>query len=153
MTLLDAGVIAALVLIAAGGYKQGFIRGLTRTAALLSIGLLAMLLTVSSQLEGTPETVIARTLAVFGGVALVVSAMTWLINRAVPRSFHQSPLNNVLGVIPAFFQSIIVLMLILGLAHRIAQEQAMQRYIAQGIVTGPLIQPFNWVERTLAGVR
>lgn len=153
MTLLDAAVLALLGLIGAGGYHQGLIRGITRTAALLTIGLLAAILTAGATIEGSIQSVIARTLALFGGVVLVVGTLTWLINWAIPRSFHATLINKLLGIVPGVLQGLIVLALALGLLHRIALDQAMQQYLARGLVTGPLIQPFGWLERTLAGVQ
>lgn len=153
MTLLDAAVLALLALIGAGGYYQGLIRGITRTAALLAIGLLAALLTSSATIEGAIQTVILRTLTIVGGVLLVVGTLTWLINWAIPRSFHATLINKILGIVPALIQGLIVLALALGFFHRIALDQAMQDYLARGLITGPLIQPFGWLERTLAGVQ
>jgi uncharacterized membrane protein required for colicin V production len=153
MTLLDAAVLGVLALIGAGGYHQGLMRGITRTAALLAIGLLAALLTAGATIEGSIQSVILRTLAIFGGVLLVIATLTWLINWAIPRSFHATLINKILGIVPALLQGLIVLALALGFFHRIALDQAMQEYLARGLITGPLIQPFGWLERTLAGVQ
>lgn len=153
MTLLDAAVLALLALIGAGGYHQGLIRGITRTAALLAIGLLAAILTAGATIEGTIQNVIVRTLTLFGGVLLVVGTLTWLINWAIPRSFHTTLINKILGIVPALLQGLIVVALALGFLHRVALDQAMQNYLAGGLVTGPLILPFGWLERTLAGVQ
>lgn len=153
MTLLDAAVVALLALIGAGGYHQGLIRGITRTAALLAIGLLAAILTAGATIEGSIQHVIVRTLTIVGGVLLVVSTLTWLINWAIPRSFHATLLNKILGIVPALLQGLIVLALALGFLHRVAIDQGMQNYLAGGLVTGPLILPFGWLERTLAGVQ
>lgn len=153
MTLLDAGVIALLVLVAAGGYQQGLLRGLTRTAALLLIGALTLVLSVGTSLSGTIQQVVLRTLLLFCGGVLVIGAATWLINRLVPATFHHSRINRVLGVLPALVQAALVLALVLGFVHRVALSQEMQNYIAGGLLTGPLIAPFAWVEQSLAGVR
>lgn len=153
MTLLDAAVLGVLALIAVGGYHQGLIRGITRTAALLAIGLLAALLTAGATIEGSIQSVILRALALFGGVLLVIATLTWLINWAIPHSFHATLINKILGIVPALLQGLIVLALALGFFHRIALDQAMQEYLARGLITGPLIQPFGWLERTLAGVQ
>jgi uncharacterized membrane protein required for colicin V production len=153
MTLLDAAVLALLALIGAGGYHQGLIRGITRTAALLAIGMLTALLSAGVTLEGSIQIVIARTLTIFGGVLLVVATLTWLINWAIPPGFHDTLINRLLGIVPGLLQGLIVLALALGFAHRVALDLAMQQYIARGLVTGPLILPFGWLERTLAGVQ
>jgi uncharacterized membrane protein required for colicin V production len=153
MTLLDAAVLALLILIGAGGYHQGLIRGLTRTAGLLTIGALAAILSAGTTVEGSIRNVIVRTLTIFSGVLLVVGAVIWIVNRAIPRRFHTTLLNSVLGILPGLLQGLIVLALALGFVHRVALEPAMQQYIARGLITGPLIQPFGWIERTLAGVQ
>jgi uncharacterized membrane protein required for colicin V production len=153
MTRLDAAVVAVLLLIGAGGYYQGFLRGLTRLAGLVVIGALIVLLSSGITLTGPLQTVLARSLALLGGIVLVVSAITWLINRAVPRSFHASPLNKLFGVVPAFIQGICVLALLLGLLHRLAFDPAIEHYVERGLITGPLIQPFAWLERTFAGLQ
>ncbi len=152
MTLLDAAVLLLLLLIGAGGYHQGLIRGLTRTAALLTIGMLTLLLSTGAAIEGSIQTVVTRTLTIFGGVLLLVGTLTWLVNRAIPNAFHQTLTNKILGIVPGLIQGLIVLALALGFVHRVALDQAMQEYIARGAITGPLIQPFDWLERTLAGV-
>jgi uncharacterized membrane protein required for colicin V production len=153
MTLLDAAVLALLVLIGAGGYYQGLIRGITRTAGLLIIGVLTAILSAGIVSEGSIRNVIIRTLTIFIGVLLVVGTLIWIINRAIPRGFHTTLVNKALGIVPGLLQGVIVLALALGFVHRVALDQAMQQYIARGLITGPLIQPFGWIERTLAGVQ
>jgi uncharacterized membrane protein required for colicin V production len=152
ITALDGAVVVALLLITVGGYRQGLIRGLTRLAGLLIAGLLALLLGAGASLRGGIESLVIRTAALFAGVLLVVGALTWLVNRAVPRPLHESLVNRVLGVLPALLQGLVVIALLLGLAHRIAIDDEMARYIAGGRVTGPLVQPFDWLERSLARV-
>lgn len=153
MTLLDTAVIALLVLIAAGGYQQGLLRGLTRTAALLLIGLITALLSIGISLQGSIQQVVLRTIALFCGGVLAVGAIIWLVNRVVPSTFHRARINRLLGVLPAIVQGTIVLALTLGFIHRVALDQETQRYIARGIITGPLIEPFAWLEQSLAGMR
>lgn len=153
MTLLDVGVIIVLLLVAAGGYRQGFIRGLTRTAALSAMGLLTALFSLSLAIGSSIEVVLLQVVALFGGIVLLVSAVVWLINRMVPRTFQQARLNRILGVVPALVQGALVLALALGLFYRLAFEQTTQQYIAGGLITGPLIQPVLWLEREIAGVR
>lgn len=153
MTLLDAGALAFILLVAAGGYKQGFIRGVTRLSALVVIALLTSGFSIGLDFSGSVEVVVLQTLALFGGGVLIVTGIIWLLNRAVPARMHTARLNKALGVVPAVVQSMIILALVLGFAQRVALEQTQQQYIARGLVTGPLIQPFAWFEQTLAGVR
>jgi uncharacterized membrane protein required for colicin V production len=153
MTLLDAAVIALLLLIAAGGYYQGFLRGLMRLIGLLSIGLLTALLSIGASLQGSIQQVVLRTFALFCGGTLVVGVAIWLLNRLIPPALHRSRINKLLGVLPALLQGVIVLALALGFVHRVALEQETQGYIARGLVSGPLIEPFAWFEQSLAGVR
>jgi uncharacterized membrane protein required for colicin V production len=150
MTWLDAGVVVFILLVGLGGYYQGLLRGLTRTIALLGTGLIALTLSLGAAIGGTLEGVVVRTLALVLAVVLVVGVITWSINRVIPRSFHHSPVNRVLGVVPAVLQGVIVVALVLGFVHRVAFDQATQRYIEQGRVTGPLIVPFSWIERSLS---
>lgn len=151
MTWLDAAVVLALLLIGAGGYRQGLLRGLTRLSALIAIGLVAIILSGSMTLDGDVRDVITRALTLLAGVVLIVGLLTWFVNRTVPRSFHQMRINRVLGIVPALLQGVIVIALALGFAHRVAIDQAMQEYLARGVVTGPLILPFDWLERAIGG--
>ncbi len=153
MTPLDAAVIAFLLLVSAGGYYQGLIRGVTRLAALLVIGLATTVLGNGIGTRGGIQAMVLRTMALFGAVVLVVAALAWLVNRAFPSEWHTSKLNKVLGIVPALLQGVIIAALLVGLVHRLALEQEVQRYIAGGFVTGPLIEPLRWVEQSLAGVR
>lgn len=153
MTPLDAAVVALLVLVGAGGYQQGLIRGLTRLGALAVIAPITLVLAAGIDGRDGPRTMLLRTLALCGGVVLLVGIMTWLINRAVPSRWHDTRLNKLLGVLPALVQGLTVAALVLGLAHRLALEQEMQHYLARGMLTGQLIQPVSWLEQTLARVR
>lgn len=153
MTALDVAVIILLLVIAAGGYQQGLIRGLMRTAALSAIGLIGATFSLGLAIDGSLQAVLLRVVALFGGIVCLVSATAWLINRLIPPTFHYSRLNRVLGVIPALVQGFLVLTLALGLFHRLAFEQETQQYIASGFITGRLIQPVSWLERSIAGVR
>lgn len=152
VTALDAGVVAAMLLIGIGGYRQGLLRGLTRVAALLIAALLALLLGAGMSLRGAVETIAVRSAALFAGMLLVAAGIALLVNRLIPRALHESLINRVLGIFPALLQGVIVLALLLGFAHRVAITDEMQRYVAAGRVTGPLIRPFNWLERSLVSV-
>ncbi len=153
MTPLDAAVVALLILIGAGGYQQGLIRGLTRLAALAAIALLTLVLAVGIDSRDGVQTLLLRTLALSGGVVLIVGIVTWLFNRAVPARWHEARLNKLLGIVPALLQGLTVVTLMLGLTHRLALEQEMQHYLARGILTGRLIRSVSWLEQSLAGLR
>lgn len=149
MTPLDAAIIAALLLVAAGGYQQGLIRGLTRAAALGAIALGALVLAIGLDAAGGIQTMVLRTLALCAAIALLVGAITWTLNWVVPRAWHRSRLNRALGVVPAVVQGLLVAALLLGLYHRLALAPETQRYLERGVVTGPLVQPVAWLERAL----
>ena len=153
MTALDAAVLAVLVLIGAGGYHQGLIRGLTRLFGLVLIALTTLILSTGISNRGGLQLMVLRTLALCAAVLLTVGAFTWLVNRTIPRAWHKAAINKLLGVLPALLQGLIVAALILGLVHRLALEQEMQQYLARGAITGPLILPVSWLEQSLAGVR
>lgn len=153
MTALDAAVIALLVLISAGGYHQGLIRGLTRLLGLALIALTTLIFSVGISNRGDLQAMILRTLALCAAIILAVGALIWLLNRAIPRAWHNALINKLLGIVPALLQGVIVAALILGLVHRLALEQEMQQYLARGLVTGPLVLPVSWLEQSLAGVR
>lgn len=153
MTLLDVIVMILLTLIATGGYWQGFVRGLVRIATLVVIGLLAAALMLSVPFEEDLQTIMLRSVALLIGVTILTGALAWLINRAVPPAIHASRWNRALGVVPALLQGLIVAVLALGVAHRVALEPQLQDYIARGMITGPLLSLFDWLELTLAGVR
>lgn len=152
ITALDVGVSVALLLIAIGGYRQGLLRGLVRLAALLSAALLALLLSAGMTLRGPIDAIVLRSAALFAGALLVAGGLALAVSRLIPRVLHESLINRVLGIIPALLQGLVVIALVLGLAHRVAITDEMARYIAGGRVTGPLIQPFAWLERSLAGI-
>ncbi len=153
MTPLDAAVLALLVLIGAGGYHQGLIRGLTRLLGLLLIAFVTLLLSVGISNRGELQAMILRTLALCAAIMLLVGVLTSLLNRAIPRAWHATRINKLLGVVPALLQGLLVATLMLGLIHRLALEPEMQQYLARGVVTGPLILPVSWMEQSLAGVR
>ena len=153
MTPLDGAVIAFLLLVSAGGYYQGLIRGLTRLAALFAIGLATVILSIGINAQDNLQSMILRTLALFVAVVLLVGGVAWLVNRAFPLGWHTSRVNKVLGIVPALLQGVVIAALLVGLVHRLAMEQEVQRYIAAGVVTGPLTEPLLWVEQSLAGVR
>lgn len=153
MTLLDGAVIGLVVLFAAGGYRQGLIRGLMRVAALSAIALLMITFGYGLTINGTLQVVLLRAGVFFVGSVLVVGTVAWLLNRLIPPSFHTSLLNRVLGMVPPLILGMLVLALALGLWHRLAFDQATQDYLARGSLTGRLIQPVIWLERAVAGVR
>jgi uncharacterized membrane protein required for colicin V production len=152
MTLLDAAVIAFLILAGFGGYRQGLIRGLTRSIALVGTGVLAFVVSSTLIITGSIRAVILRTLALIVAVLLLNMGAMTVLNRVVPRSAHESQINRLLGVIPAVLQALIIAAIALGLAHRLALNAETQRYIADGLLTGRLMEPVGWIERSLAGL-
>ncbi|WP_029214509.1 CvpA family protein [Kallotenue papyrolyticum] len=152
MTALDVAVLALLLLIGLGGYRQGLLRGLTRLAALLSATLLALLLGPRTPLRGALRLDIARLAVLFLGLLIATGTLAWLANRAISEALHTSRLNRALGVLPALALGLLVLAVLLGLAQRLAPNDALASYIAGGRVSGPLAQPFFWLERRLAGL-
>lgn len=148
MSALDAGVVLLLVLIAAGGYRQGLLRGLVRLAALLAIAALAALLALGLAPGDSIRGVLLRAGLLFGGVVLIIATVAWLLERSVPASFQRTLLNKCLGVVPALAVGLVVCAMLLGLAQRIAFGDELQRYLAGGIVTGPLARPLQWLERS-----
>lgn len=153
MTLLDAAVLAFLLLVSLGGYRQGLVRGVLRIAALLAIGLLAAILSAGIGRQGDLQTLLMRAVALFAGLIIATGTLAWMLGWSVPRVIHDSTLNRLLGVVPALLQGLLVVALLLGLVHRIAFSQELQTYIAGGAISGPLIQPLSWLERSLAGLR
>ena len=149
MTPLDAAVVAFLVLVGAGGYRQGLIRGLTRLIALAAIALISLVLGIGIGAQGGLQAMLLRTAALCAAVVLLVSALTWLLNWAVPRGWHRSRVNRVLGTLPAIAQGVVVAALVLGLLHRLAIDPATERYLERGFLTGPLVQPVAWLEQAL----
>ena len=153
MTPLDAAVLALLVLIGAGGYQQGLVRGLTRLVALAAVVPATLVLAIGIDSRDGLRTMLIRTLALCGGVVLLAGIVTWVVNRLIPLRWHDSRLNKILGVLPALLQGVAVMALMLGLTHRLALEQEMQHYLARGAVTGHLIRPVSWLEQSLVGLR
>lgn len=153
MTLLDAAVLVFLLLVALGGYRQGLVRGVLRIGAMVAIGLLAAILSAGIGRQGDLQTLLLRTGALFAGLVIAAGMLAWMLGRSVPRVVHDSVVNRLLGVVPALLQGLLVAALLLGLIHRIAFSPELQAYVAGGAVSGPLIQPFSWLERSLAGLR
>ncbi len=151
--MLDVIVVILLLLIAAGGYWQGFVRGLVRITTLVVTGLLTAMLLLSVSFEADLQTIMLRAVALLAGVTILTSALAWLINRAIPPAVHASRWNKTLGVVPALLQGLIIAVLALGLAHRLALEPQIEDYIARGMITRPLLLLFDWLELTLAGMR
>lgn len=151
VTALDIAIVVILILVALGGYRQGFVRGVVRMLAILSIGLLSTLLLVSIQPEGTLPNSLMQSGTVAISIALAIAAIAWLVNRLVSYRVHMASWNRALGVIPAVLQAVLIAAVLLGLAYRLAITPEQQAYIAQGVISGPLSRPLNWVERALAG--
>lgn len=153
MTWLDLGCTLGLVLIAAGGYSQGLIRGVLRLVALVAGGLLGAGLMLRLGTLGTPSTTaLWASAAALLGVA-VSGLLAWSASNTVPRSVHESLPNRILGILPALLAGAIILALGLSLAERIAMTVQTQELIRTGIITGPLAGIVDLVEQRAAGLR
>jgi len=149
MTALDLGVILALALLAAGGYRQGLLRGSVRLATLAAVAAAGALLSFGLAPGDSLGSVLLRAGLLFGGVVVIVATAAWLLDRAVPAAFHRSALNRWLGVVPALGVGLFAVGLLLGLVQRIALGDELQQYLAGGIVSGPLARPVQWLERAV----
>jgi hypothetical protein len=150
MTLLDAAILVFLCLVAIGGYGQGFIRSATRLGALLLIGggVALLLLLVPADL-GLPALLI-YTAGLLLGTTLLVGTLVRRINRTVSPATQLALWNKLLGLGPALLQGMLLVVLGLGLAHRLAPEPGQQQYITEGMLSGPLLSIFDWLELSLA---
>ncbi len=151
MTALDLGIVVMVVLLALGGYRQGLVRGTVRMLAILAVGVLAALLLVQLTPHGTLQSWLAQAGFVLASIALAIVAIAWLLNRLVPLQVHAARWNRTLGVVPALVQGLVIIAVVLGLAYRLAITPEQQRYIAEGVLSGPLSQPLLWLERTVLG--
>lgn len=153
MTWLDLISTLGLVLVAAGGYTQGLIRGALRLVALIAGGLLGAGLMLRLGTLGTSRTTaLWASAAALLGIA-ISSLLAWSATNAVPRAVHESLPNRILGILPALVAGAIILALGLSLAERLAMTVQTQRLIRNGIVTGPLTGIVDLVEQRAAGLR
>lgn len=148
--MLDAALVAMLVVIASGGYRQGCVRGLVRLVALALIGGLCVLLVLLLPQHNTLRGSLVQAGVIVACVVLVAALFAWFVNRKVARDVHQARWNHILGVVPALVQGVVLTALLVGLAHRLAITPEHQQYIAQGRISGPLTQPLVWLERVAA---
>ncbi len=153
MTWLDLLCGLLLLLLMAGGYAQGFIRGVLRLVALFGGGLLGTLLMLRLGTLGTaPTTAVWAAVVALIGVT-VSSLIFWSLTRIVPPFVHARFLNRLLGTLPALLIGLVILALILSLADRVALREETQLLIREGLLTGPLVQTVDALEQTVAGVR
>jgi hypothetical protein len=151
MTLLDVAVLLFLMLLGAGGYRQGCIGCGIRLTAFTLIGVVTALLLVLMPAQDGLQLIVIRTLALLLGVSLLVGVVTWFALRAAPPPLQHSRWNRILGIIPALLQGLLILTLALGLAHQLTFESSIQYYLERGVVTGSLIQAFEWLEQSVVG--
>lgn len=152
ITALDAGIVVFLMLVGLGGVRQGLVRGTVRLLAVLAIGLLCSLLLFQLSPGGTLRSSLVQAGVVLVITALTVGATAWLANRLVPYHVHVARWNQAFGIIPALIQGLVIAVVLLGLAHRLAITPEQQQYIAQGLVSGPLSRPLSWLERALGSI-
>jgi uncharacterized membrane protein required for colicin V production len=150
MTMLDAALVAVLVAIASGGYRQGCVRGMVRLVVLALIGGLSVLLLLLLPLHDTLGGSLVQAGVIAVGMVLIAALLASVINRKVTRHVHQARWNRILGVVPALVQGVVLASLVVGLAYRLAITPELQHYIAQGWISGPLSEPVVWLERTAA---
>lgn len=146
MTALDAGVLLALALLAAGGYRQGLLRGLLRLAGLLVVAAVAALLAAGLTPGASAQSVLLRAGLLFGGVLLIGATAVWLLDRSIPVALENAPLNKWLGILPALLLGLLIGGLVVGVAQRIAVGDELERYLARGLLTGRLARPVQWIE-------
>ncbi len=153
MTWLDVACGVLLVLIATGGYVQGFIRGLLRLLALSAGCILGFLFVQRLQTLTTLRTTLFWAAAAAGLGELVAMLIAWSISRSIPGSIHRSLPNRLLGIVPALVPGIVVMALALGLVARLAETQALPALIHRGALTGPLASAIDLAEQALISLR
>lgn len=148
MTWLDAAVLAFLLLVAAGGYRQGLVRGLVRVLALVLITGFGLLLVLGIALPTLRDTV-ERVFVFVALLTLAMGGVAWWLLHTLPPRLHRRRWNKVLGIVPALLQGIIVAGLLLAVAERVVPAASMQALIRNGTLTGRLLAPFDLIERWL----
>jgi uncharacterized membrane protein required for colicin V production len=153
MTWLDIMCILGLTLVAAGGYNQGFSRGILRLATLVVGGLLGAGLMFHMGTLGTPRATAVWAVAAALLAMIASSLIAWSAIGAVPRRVHEWLPNRILGLLPALVVGVIILALSLSFAERVASAVDTQQLIRTGMVTGPLVSAVDLVEQHTIGVR
>ena len=153
MTWLDLVCLLGFGVVAVGGYTQGFVRGILRLVALAGGGALGTLFMMRVQFGDDLRQIILWTAGAALLGILVVSLFIWSISRAIPAAIHNSIINRVLGIVPAFAVQIVVLTFALGLADRLALTTDLRLFLRGGLVTGPLIAVTDWLEQLFITIR
>ncbi len=149
VTWLDLVVLIVLGLAAIGGYTQGFVRGMARLLGLLAILGLGWAAMVRFADQPTAQTTVLWAMGTTALLTVLVAGIVWSLTHALPRFVHRLLWNRLLGIIPTLVQALLVVALLLALAERLAPEQSTQDLIRNGIVTGPLLLPFQLIEQAL----
>jgi uncharacterized membrane protein required for colicin V production len=153
MTWLDLLCGLLLLLLGAGGYAQGFLRGLLRLVALLGGGAFGAALMLRMGTLGTAQAT-ALWAAVAGIAGLLgIGLIFWTVLHAIPRFVHTSLPNRWLGVVPALVIGLVILALLLSFVERVALYPETQAFIRSGLLTGPLVEVVDLMEQIVAGVR
>lgn len=153
MTWLDVVCILALALIAAGGYVQGLIRGLVRLLALLGGGGLAAVAVLKIDATASAPGTAAVAVAITTALLAVAGLVAWMLARSFPASAHESPVNRLLGVVPALALGFVLLAVLVGLAERVALTTETQAFIRAGALSGRLVRVVDTIEQLVAGIR
>lgn len=153
MTWLDAVCLLTFVVVALGGYAQGFVRGVLRLLTLVAGGALGVLFMLRLTPSDDLRTMVIWTVgaAILGIV--VAGLLCWSIARAIPPAIHNAPINRVLGVLPALVIELAVLVAALGFADRVAMTPEQSYFLRSGFITGPLIVITDWIEQFFVTVR
>lgn len=146
MTWVDVVVLLVLVLVAVGGYAQGFVRGLVRLLALGVIAVLGWFVAAWAE-QGDVVATLQRVGAGLAVMTLLVSIVAWSLLYTVGKQVHANRWNRAFGVVPALAQGLVVVGLLLTLAERLAPEQSTQELIRNGAITQLLIAPFDLLEQ------
>ena len=153
MTWLDVVCMLLLLLVAAGGFTQGFIRGVLRLGTLAAGGALGALFTL--RLGSLPTATGAAgwsAAATLLGI-VVLGLVAWSASLALPRSVHEALANRIFGVAPAILTGLVILAVVLGLVERLAAAPETQALIREGALTGRLVSAVDIAEQLVAGVR
>ena len=153
MTWLDLVCLLTLGIVAVGGYAQGFVRGILRIFSLLGGGALGVLFMLRVEPSDDLQQMVLWTIGAALLGIVITSLFSWSVSRAIPPSVHHSITNRVLGVVPALMIELVVLVVVLGLADRLAITAGQSTFLRSGILTGPLIVIVDWIEQYFITVR
>lgn len=153
MTWLDLVCLLTLGIVAVGGYTQGFVRGMLRIFSLVGGGALGLLFMLRIEPSDDLQQMVLWTIGA-GLLGIVITSLfSWSVSRAIPPFVHHSITNRVLGVVPALIIELVVLIVVLGLADRLAITPDHSTFLRSGILTGPLIVIVDWIEQYFITIR